>query len=117
MAAELTPAQTSITPGGRFRYEVHNLGDQWLFFGEAYALERQRDDAWEPCPCRVIFRAWAANLPPGGRRELMAYVPDSAPPGHYRLVKEMCEKPDCYAKLTRRDPLITASFEFDVTAG
>ena len=115
MAVELTPAQTTIPAGGRLRYEIRNTGGQWLFFGEAYELERQESGTWSPIPCHVLFRAWASNLPPGGSRELVAYVPPGAPPGHYRLRKELCEKPDCYARLNRRDPLISASFEFDVS--
>ena len=68
-------------------YQVINTGRLPIMLGGLYQLERLTGDAWAPVAGPRAFAAWGKRLEPGGRFELLAAIPESAPPGRYRLRK------------------------------
>lgn len=111
-SAAVTPSRTLAAPDERFEYELRNLGELPIGFGDAYRLERRADSRWQGCPLPYGFRAWGAVLVPGAARRLTAWVPAGAEPGHYRLVKEIHAAPA--GVLTSDSPMVEVDFEFDV---
>ena len=64
-----------------------NTGRLPIMLGGLYQLESLTGDAWAPVAGPRAFAAWGKRLEPGGRFELLAAIPESAPPGRYRLRK------------------------------
>lgn len=115
-SAAVIPSQTIAAPDERFEYELRNLGEVPIGFGDAYRLERRADSHWQRCPLPYGFRTWGAVLMPGGARRLTAWVPTGAEPGHYRLVKEIRAAPREHLPPASDDARIEVDFEFDVVA-
>ena len=90
-------------------YAVINAGVLPIVLGEDYKLERRVSDRWEPLALPYGFRTIGYGLEPGGRRELIVRIPESAQPGRYRVCKRLIADP---ASDPGHEPIeITAAFE------
>jgi hypothetical protein len=106
MLVQLLPATTEVRPGEKLRFALVNDGPAAVSFGTPYALERQAEGEWIRCNVETAWTAQLIGLRPGGRHESFANIPQDAPPGRYRVSKQ----------LERRDTgdKDVVAFEFDV---
>ena len=105
LEVELELKRTRVSPGEDAPFLVLNLGPGPLFFGDEYRLERLEHGCWRPFALPYPFTSRGHSLLPGGTREFTMRVPNSAPPGRYRLRKYF---EACGTRLTRT---ITKVFE------
>jgi hypothetical protein len=89
MTVQLLPAKVEARPGEKLAFTLVNTGPGSVSFRLPYRLERDDHGEWVSCN---VERAWTLallGLRPGGRHEAEASVPDDAPPGRYRVSKEI----------------------------
>lgn len=104
--AELVSPTTDAAPGQEVEFALVNRGPGRIGHGTPFELERKEDDQWvrvEWGPENLAWSLVALSLPPGGRFEQSVEIPKDAPPGRYRVWKDV-------------DGIEgNASFEFNVT--
>jgi hypothetical protein len=89
MSVQMLPASTQARPGEKVLFALVNEGPGHISFGTPYALERCVDGAWTPCTVGAAWTAQLITLHPSGRHEGVANIPEDAPPGRYRVSKEV----------------------------
>jgi len=94
----------------------------------AFSVERRDHDQWVPSGPNTAFRAAGHTLRPGEQADLSVRIHDDAPPGRYRVVKDVGVNPNANASTLGRPAAgwdvakppgarrETVSFEFDVVA-
>ncbi|MDQ2760636.1 MAG: hypothetical protein M3Y17_09465 [Actinomycetota bacterium] len=84
LEAELVPARKRGRPGDKL-----NTGPTDLFFGVEYRLEREESGKWTCCNVEEAWNCIGLYLEPGGRWRDAATLPEDAPPGRYRVSKDV----------------------------
>jgi hypothetical protein len=117
--ALLSLGATAVRPGEELSYSIRNIGGTPIQFGGDYMLERRADDGeWVVCPNPMWVAAFGCVLRPGDARQLSARIPADAPPGRYRLGKQVSYlwslSPEHRRDHGARVPKLLLSFEFDL---
>lgn len=89
LEAELVPARKRARPGDKLTFTLVNTGPTDLFFGVEYRLEREESGKWICCNVEEAWNCIGLYLEPGGRWRDAATLPEDAPPGRYRVSKDV----------------------------
>jgi Big-like domain-containing protein len=90
--ARLGLSRYRVRPGQRVLSRVENFGTEWIYYGEAFGVQRLQGEAWVDAPSATPdgWLLWAGMLGPGSPGRCSgAYLPRILPPGQYRIVKEV----------------------------
>ena len=104
--ARISPSRTTAHAGERLPFRLTNHGPTAIFYGVDYHLERSTPDGWENGNVEEEWALIGLSLGPGGTADESASIPDDAPPGRYRVTKDVSG--------TGTHLQQTLSFEFDV---
>lgn len=85
----LPPSRTEVRSGDAVPFTVVNTGPGNISFGTDYGMYRLERGAWAPCEGVWLFQPVLIWLSPRKRHKLAAKVPSDAPPGRYRVTKEV----------------------------
>jgi len=108
LQADLMPARNHARAGETLAFTLINDGPTSLFFGVDYRLQRHAGaGTWTGCNVEHVWTLVGHHLAPGHRFEQHAVLPDRAPPGRYRIRKNVSA---VGTNLQR-----TLDFEFDIT--
>jgi hypothetical protein len=83
------PARTEVRPGEAVPFTVVNGGPAGISFGTDYSLQRCEQGWWVQCDGTWLFPAVLIRVRPRKRHKLAAEIPKDAPPGRYRVAKEI----------------------------
>jgi Big-like domain-containing protein len=104
VSAELISATKRVRPGQELKFALVNHGPGKVGLGEAFRLERKNERGWEDVAFgdeTMAWRAFLRLLGPHERSEQAVRIPQSAMPGHYRVVKD----------LEWDEPMVSCEFE------
>lgn len=113
--ARLGLSRYRARPGQRVLSRVENFGTEWIFYGEAFVVQRLEGEAWVDVPSATPDGSllWLGMAGPGSPgRCSAAYLPRGLPPGQYRIVKEV-EQP----LRSEEDRVHELTAPFEVVAG